>query len=98
MLNEKTKNAARAHNNEFEQFVTRARLKLGCILNPLLFTVMINDTIIETNKKMTSLKLGSWRMKELMFPDSEQKLLYNLNILKDKLEKWIRRSTHAKRR
>lgn len=98
-LYKNNRNIVRTNNEESKEFITEIGVKQGCVLSPLLFSVVIDEAIKEAKKKMKKLKLGYWKMKEtqlteLMFADdmailadSEENLQFNLDILNKELNK-----------
>lgn len=92
-------NIVRTNNEESREFVTEIRVKQGCVLSPLLFSIVLDEAIKNAKKKMKTLKLGYWQMEqteinELMFADdmaivsdSEKNLQHNLEVLEKELQK-----------
>jgi hypothetical protein len=53
------------YNQESTEFEAKIGLKQGCVLSPLLFSIVTDDTIKECKEKCESLTVGSWKMKNV---------------------------------
>lgn len=60
-LNKKNKTKVRTLNEEFSKFDTKIDLKQGCVLWPLLFSIIIDDAIKKTKAKCTNMRIGNWK-------------------------------------
>jgi hypothetical protein len=54
------------YNQESTEFEAKIGLKQGCVLSPLLFSIVTDDTIKECKEKCESLTLGRWKMKNVI--------------------------------
>lgn len=76
------------NNEESREFTAEIGVKQGCVLSPLLFTIVIDEAVKEAKRKVRKVKLGYWRMKEtqiteVLFADdmvllAEQRRICNL--------------------
>lgn len=57
-------NCVRMNNEESREFTAEIGVKQGCVLSPLLFTIVIDEAVKVAKRKMRKVKLGYWRMKE----------------------------------
>lgn len=60
-----TLNVVRVHNEELLTFETRDGLKQGCILRPLLLSVVTDKAIKSVKSKVKPIMLGYWKMKKV---------------------------------
>lgn len=58
-LYKNNKNKAKMHNKESTEFETKVEVKQGCVLSPLLFSIVLNDVIKVCIKKCKSLIVGN---------------------------------------
>lgn len=52
------KNIKNINNEESNEFITNMVVKQGCVLNPLLISMIVDEALKETKKRMKTLKLG----------------------------------------
>ncbi|GJQ68068.1 hypothetical protein Trydic_g10685 [Trypoxylus dichotomus] len=106
-LYKSNKNKVRTSNAESAEFESQIGLKQGCVLSPLLFSILIDDAVKKAKQKGKNMKVGNWKMnainvQELMFADhmvliahSEETLQQNLKIYQEELTKINTRKTNT---
>lgn len=51
----------RINNEESNEFRTNIGAKQGCVLTPLLFSLVVDEVLIDIKKRMEIFKLGNWK-------------------------------------
>ena len=59
----------RTHNNESTEFITKTGLKQGCVLGPLLFSIVLKGALRRCKGNYKRMFLGFWRMKAIQLQD-----------------------------
>lgn len=58
----RTRSFARMHHGKSEYFETTQEVRQECILSPLLFIVVLNESIKEAKNQAMQYNVGSWNM------------------------------------
>lgn len=97
-LYKETKNYVRTRHETSKMFETSSGVRQGCILSPLLFTVVLDDAIKEAKKEVKQYFVGHWnldqiKISEITYADDmvlvgkdEETLTQNVKIYNEKLE------------
>lgn len=92
-------NVVRIQNEESKIFQTKTGLKQGCVLSPLLFSVVMDKAVKEAKVNMKKFNIGNWKMEkvemsELLFADdmaivanSAKDLQQNINAMNESLKR-----------
>jgi hypothetical protein len=98
-LYETSKSYVRTRNETSSTFETGIGLRQGCVLSPLLFSIVLDDAVKESKKEAKQFTIGNWKMKEVkitdlsyaddmvVFGSTEKELQNNMNIYYRELKK-----------
>lgn len=64
MLCKNNRNVIRLNNEGFREYEMQIRVNQGCVLSPLLFSVVMDEAMRKACSSKKKLSLSSWKLRE----------------------------------